>query len=265
MGAEFLTISGNAAAKKVTIERHRAAFDLWLFVHQTLEDTVILDRNNQTPFARALDLLFIQAFKSHGSLYSLCVLGHCEDAATIARRILEIALQVGYLDSEASETENRGMQYLAYFWHLAKGIMDNPALTVEERQRWQQLYDENKRWLQFNKHGKPLSNWSGLSFADLANKLKMQATYEVDYRFLSNAAHSSAAGTMSHVVGGVLQITDDTFVTPILVYGTRYMLAVAEVWNAHFKLIDDPRMDEVRKRVLSFDFKAARAALESSS
>jgi hypothetical protein len=69
---------------------------------------------------------------------------------------------------------------------------------------------------------------------------------------------------MSHVISGVLQITDDTFVTPILIYGTRYMLAVTEVWNAHFKLIDDARMDELRKRVLSFDFKAAQAALKDA-
>ena len=88
-------IETNAAAKRATLARHKAAFGLWLLIHQILEDVVISDRNPRTSFARALDLLFIQAFKSHGSLYSLCILGHCEDAATIARRIFEICLQVG--------------------------------------------------------------------------------------------------------------------------------------------------------------------------
>jgi hypothetical protein len=257
-------VQSNAAAKKATINRHRAGFDLWRLVHETLEDVVIRDRNQQQSFERALDLLFIQGFKSHGSLYSLCVLGHCEDAATIARRIFEIALQVGYLDSEEPERENRGNQYLAYFWHLAKGILANPSLPPEDRQRWQQLYDQNKKWLRFNKRGNPLPNWSGLSFADLASKLNMQQAYEVDYRFLSNAAHSSAAGAMLNVIGGTLQITDDAFVTPILVYGTRYMLAVTEVWNAHFKLIDDSKMDEFRKQSLHFDFEAARDASKNN-
>lgn len=87
-------IESNAAAKKATLERHKAAFGLWLFIHKELEDVVICDRNPNTAFARAIDLLFIQAFKSHGSLYSLCVIGHCEDAATIARRIFEVALQI---------------------------------------------------------------------------------------------------------------------------------------------------------------------------
>jgi hypothetical protein len=263
IGRNFV-VQSNAVAKKATIDRHRAAFDLWRFIHETLEDVVIRDRNHKGSFERSLDLLFIQAFKSHGSLYSLCVLGHCEDAATIARRILEIALQVGYLDSEELERENRGKRYLAYFWHLTKGILANDSLTAESRQRWQQLYDQNKTWLQFNKHGKPLPNWSGLNFAALASKLNMQQTYDVDYRFLSNAAHSSAAGAMLSVVEGTLQIADDTFVSPILVYGTRYMLAVTEVWNAHFKLIEDSKLEEFRKQVLNFDFKAANVASKNS-
>jgi len=155
---ENVVFQSNAPTKKATINRHRAAFGLWRLVHETLEAVVIRDRGQQQSFERALDLLFIQAFKSHGSLYSLCVLGHCEDAATIARRILEIALQVGYLDSEEPDRENRGNQYLAYFWHLTKGILANPSLPHENRQRWQQLYDQNKKWLRLNKRGNPLPN-----------------------------------------------------------------------------------------------------------
>ena len=126
-------MESNAAANSATLAKHRAAFGLWLLIHQTLEKVVTCDRNLQSSFARALDHLFIQAFKSHGSLYSLCVLGHCEDAAMIARRIFEIALQIGYLDSEEPEQENRGREYLAYFFHLVpKGILSNPLLTPEE-------------------------------------------------------------------------------------------------------------------------------------
>jgi hypothetical protein len=259
-------IESNAAAKKATLTRHKAAFGLWLLIHQTLEDVVIRDRNPKTSFAKALDLLFIQAFKSHGSLYPLCVLGHGEDAATIARRIFEIALQVGYLDSEEPERENRGRQYLAYFFHLVpKGILANPSLKIEERQRWQQLYDQNRQWLKFNKSGNPSTSWSGLSIAALASKLNMQQTYNEDYRFLSNMAHASSAGSLLGIRGGELQITDDTAVTPILVYGTRYMLAVTEVWDAHFKLVEHSKMDEFKKGCLAFDFQSAANHLKMSS
>lgn len=258
-------IASNAAAKKATLERHKAAFGLWLLIHEELEDAVIRDRNPNTAFARAIDLLFIQAFKSHGSLYSLCVIGHCEDAATIARRIFEVALQMGYLDSEEPERENRGKRYLAYFLHLVWGILSSPSLTPEERGQWQQLYDQNKSWLKLNKSGNPLPNWSGLSIADLARKLNMMQTYTEDYRFLSNMAHASSAGSLLSMRDGRLHITDDTAATPILVYGTRYMLAVTEVWNAHFKLVEEPKMVEFRERCLGFDLQAAADELKKSS
>ncbi len=259
-------MESNAAAKKATLTRHKSAFSLWLLVHETLEDAVISDRDVQSSFLRALDHLFIQGFKSHGSLYSLCVIGHCEDAATIARRIFEIALQVGYLDSEESERENRGREYLVYFFHLIpKGILSNPSLTPDERKRWQDLYDQNKQWLKFTKSGNPLPNWSGLGIADLANKLGMRSSYDEDYRFLSNMAHGSSAGSLLRIADGKLQITDDSAATPILVYGTRYMLAVTEVWNAHFKVIEESKMIELRNACLNFDLQRATHDMRESS
>lgn len=51
------------------------------------EEPVVCPRVLGPAFERALDLLFIQAFKSHGSLYSLCVLGPCEDAAPWGMRL----------------------------------------------------------------------------------------------------------------------------------------------------------------------------------
>jgi Family of unknown function (DUF5677) len=259
-------VDSNAAAKKATLTRHKSAFNLWLLVHQILEDAVIHDRDVQISFLRALDHLFIQAFKSHGSLYSLCVIGHCEDAATIARRIFEIALQVGYLDSEESEREKRGREYLAYFFHLVpKGILSNPSLTPEERKKWQDLYDQNKQWLKFTKSGNPLPNWSGLGIAGLADKLRMRSSHDEDYRFLSNMAHGSSAGSLLRIADGKLQITDDSAATPILVYGTRYMLAVTEVWNAHFKLIEESKMVELRQVCPNFDFQQAACYLKKNS
>ena len=259
-------MESNAAVKKATLMRHKSAFNLWMLVHQILEDGVIRDRDVQCSFLRALDHLFIQAFKSHGSLYSLSVIGNCEDAATIARRIFEIALQVGYSDSEESERENRGREYLAYFFHLIpNGILSNPSLTPEERRRWQDLYDQNKQWLKFTKSGNPLPNWSGLGIADLANKLKMRSSYDEDYRFLSNMAHGSSAGSLLRIADGKLQITDDSAATPILVYGTRYMLAVTEVWNAHFKVIEESKMIEVRNACLNFDFQQATQTMRKSA
>jgi hypothetical protein len=245
--------SSNAAAKAATLARHRAAFDLWLLVHCPLEEGVVRRRILKSAFERALDLLFIQAFKSHSSLYPLCVLGHCEDAAMIARRIFEVALQVAYLNAEDAERETRGRQYLAYFFHLVpNGILNDPSLTPEAKHEWQQLYDQAKPWLKFDRKGRPSLSWSGLSIADLARRLGLHEAYDRDYRFLSNIVHVSSAGSMLRMIDGVVQITDDSNVTPILVHGTRYVLAVLEVCNAHFKLISDGELDELNKAALSF-------------
>ena len=70
-------------------------------------------------------------------------------AATIARRLLEIGLQVGYLCSEQSERERRGELYLAYFWHNAREIV-LLQISDERRQWWEKQYDLHKRLLPAN-------------------------------------------------------------------------------------------------------------------
>lgn len=236
------------------IERHRPAFNLWRLVHELLEGLVVIPRTLPSAYARALDLLFIQAFKSHGSLYSLCVMGHGEDAATIARRLLEIALQVGYLCLEDQEREKRGELYLAYFWHNAKEII---ALDIPEdrRQWWEKQYDIHKALLPLKPSGEPLQNWSGLSFAAIADKIGLKDTYEKDYRFLSNVAHCSARGLLLEKSDGTIQITTDVLVNELLVYGTRYMLAVTLYWNEQFALADSAKLAELHAEAVCFDFK----------
>ncbi len=55
--------------KAKTIAEHRAAFDLWQRVHALIEKYVTCGRGLSSEYSKALDILFIQAFKSHGSLY----------------------------------------------------------------------------------------------------------------------------------------------------------------------------------------------------
>jgi len=43
------------------------------------------------------------------------------------------------------------------------------------------------------------------------------------------------------------------------------MLAVTEVWNAHFKLIEESKMGELRKQCLSFNLQAAADDLKRPS
>lgn len=248
-------MNSNAEFKAKMIERHRPAFDLWLRVHEMLEELVIKPRTLQSAYSRALDLFFVEAFKSHGSLYPLCVMGHGEDAATIARRLLEIAFQVGYLCLEDQDREKRGELYLAYFWHNAKEII-KLNIPEDRRQWWEKHYDLHKRWLPLRPSGDPLQNWSGLSFAAMAERIGLKDTYETDYRFLSNVAHCSARGLLLDKVDGTIQITSDALIDELLIYGTKYVLAVTLYWNEHFALGDSGKLSELHAEAVGFDFKA---------
>jgi hypothetical protein len=248
-------VQQNKALKKKILDRHRPAFDLWLRLAQILEEAVVKERKLDSAYARALDLFFIEAFKSHQSLYSLCVMGHCEDAATIARRLLEIALQVGYLCSEESKREERGQAYLAYFWHNAKEILVTTNLPDEQRQWWEKQYDRHKKFLTFDSKGRPSKSWSGLTFAQLAESLGRRDTYDKDYALLSNVAHCSSRGLLLGKTNNIIEIKSDRFVSPILVYGTKYTIWVAANWNETLALIDAASLEKLRDDAVNFTFK----------
>ena len=250
-------IAQNKALRKQMLDRHRPAFHVWFRLAQLLEEAIVKDRNLQSAFALALDLLFIEAFKSHGSLYFLCVNGHGEDAATIGRRLFEIALQVGYLCSEDPKREERGKKCLAYFWHSAKDIAAMVGLPEDRRKWWEEQYDRHKKWLAFDKKGQPAKYWFGSDFRALATNLGVKDTYDKDYRFLSHIAHCSSRGLLLASVHDTIQIKTDRLVREILVFGTKYTLWVAVNWNEHFALIDAEALEKLRNETINFDFRSA--------
>lgn len=238
-------IEQNKALKKQMLDRHRPAFNLWFRVAQLLEEAVVKDRTQDSAFSRALDLFFLEAFKSHQSLYPLCVLGHGEDAATIARRLFEIALQVGYLCSEELKREERGERVLAHFWHNAKDIATAVGLPEERRKWWEKEFNSHKKWLKFDKKGNPAPYWFGSNFRQLAADLGFKDTYDQDYRFLSHMAHCSSRGLLLDKINDTIQIKTDRLVREILVFGTKYMVWIALNWNEHFVLVDRGTLEQL--------------------
>jgi hypothetical protein len=248
-------IQQNKALKKEMLDRHRPAFEVWLRLAQLLEEAAVKTRQKDSAFAHALDLFFLEAFKSHQSLYVLCIRGHGEDAATIARRLFEIALQTGYLCSEEPKREERAETFLAHFWHNAKDILGAIDLPEERRKWWEQQYNHHKKWLIFNKHGEPANYWFRSNFAQLAEELGFKDTYDKDYRLLSHIAHCSSRGLLLDKIGDTIQIKSDRLIREILIYGSKYMLWVAAHWNEHFSLMDSATLEDLRDKMINFDFK----------
>ena len=82
---------------------HRPAFDLFGRVVDLVEPAVAHRRFLSGEVERALDMLMLQGYKAHCSLYVLAVRAHIEDAATIVRRLLELAIQTIYIASQSPQ------------------------------------------------------------------------------------------------------------------------------------------------------------------
>jgi hypothetical protein len=202
-----------------------------------------------------LDILFVQEFKSHGSLYFLCVHGHGEDGATILRRMLEIAFQTEYLCNDPFERENRAERYLAWFWLQADSRLKS-GIPEPGRTWWQHKYNTHKHLI-LGADGRPLRNWWGnKSIRELANDLGLLKTYDHDYRFLSQMAHCTAQGILMSRVGNTVEIRTDILVREILVFGTRYMIKVTKHWNDTFRFIEASRLEELACKAVRFNFGA---------
>src|SRR5438874_4827987 len=77
---------------------HRRAMDI-------IEPAVTQPRRHDDHLALALDMMFVQAYKSHVSVRFLAELGHMEDTATITRRMLELSVFAGYMTEPTVDSE----------------------------------------------------------------------------------------------------------------------------------------------------------------
>jgi hypothetical protein len=244
----------NRSFRKQMLNEHRPAFDVYLCMAQLMEEAVAKDKNLPTPFAVALDLLFILAVKSYQALYLLSVNGLGEDAATITRRLFEVALQVEYLSSDVTLREKRAEQYIAHFWHNAREIAAAVNLPADRRTWWENQYSFHKKWLTIDKNNKPATFWFGSNFRKIAKDLGVEDTYDADYRLLSRIAHCSTRGFLMKMHGTTIQIHSDCYVEAVLVFGTRYALCVAQRWNEYFAIMDETRLEDIEDKAIHFEF-----------
>jgi len=259
---EILEQINAAKFKAKIIDSNRDAFDLFRDTCSLIEAAITEPRDITEPYARALDLLFIQAYKSYTAVYFLAVRGHGEDAATILRRLLEISLQVCYLAKDYDERSQRGKNYLAYYWAQVPSLL-KLSLDEKMRDRLQDLYKKHQHPLTFDRKGRANNWWCG-TIRNLANRLGLVETYDQDYTFLSQMAHGTTQGVLVDIRNNRIEIRSDLMVREIWVFGVRYMLNVAFEWNNHFNLIDGAGLIALSNRALSFNFaKAVNRKLEN--
>ncbi len=226
-------------------ERHRATFDLHAKLAQLLQDTVVSNRYLPDLVARATDMLFVQGFKSHQSVYFLCSHALVEDAATIVRRLLELFVQAIYIarDSEESERNHRAGMYLAFLWREWPTSL-RERIPFDERQAWESLYAtyahqiKGKRW--------------GPSFAKMFQYAGNPDTYDQAYSLLSGFAHGSPTSLVGSYSQACVELHSDRGVPFVLEYATRYALGLTLIWNDIFQLCYAERLTAVDAAVRGF-------------
>lgn len=223
-----------------TIARHSAAFELHGRAAAIMEQAVLRRRALPTLPARAVDMLFVQAFKALVSVGELAGLALVEDAATIVRRLLELGMTVVYIgrDSEESVRVERPGRYLAFLWHQWPEER-RAQFEPEERRAWESVHArygasfdaKTKKW--------------GPTIAAMFEYAQRRDTYDEDYALLSAIAHGGPPSLVHRYSEAVVSVHDDREVSQLLLYGIGYALATMGVWNDMFELIDARALEEL--------------------
>jgi ferredoxin-thioredoxin reductase catalytic subunit len=192
------------------IAENKPAFDLWVETCRLLEDNIELPRKLKCPADFAFDLLFLQVYKSMCSIYILAVRGHQEDAFTVLRRLLELAVQLRYLNNaQPGEINTRAEKYLR----------QDPDMRPHY--------------------------WWGGTFESLFRDLGLEETYANDYRLLAQISHGVAKRNLFTVSNGHIQIRSAEHFKSLLIFSVFYTLEGLRVWNGRFKILSEEAVEKL--------------------
>src|SRR5436309_2616747 len=89
--------SGRAEFAAHVRETFPEEFALFWRTLTVLEDAIDRRRPVASLTEIAIDMLMLQAYKSAVSVHEVALLGHLEDAATLARRLMDLGVQMAYI------------------------------------------------------------------------------------------------------------------------------------------------------------------------
>ena len=245
---------GRDEFRQATLAKYPAEAMLHRDVSMMLEGAVLTSRFLADLVHRAVDMLFVQAFKAHQSVYELSALCLTEDAAAIVRRLLELAAQAVWIakDSEVETCQRRAGMYLAFLW--VKWPAERRGLVpAEERAAWERVTEQyggdftadRKQW--------------GPNFGQIFDAIEKSerdaggpvGEYRDTYSYLSNVAHGSPPSLVHSYSGGTIQVHDSRLVGQMLIFGTLYVLSTASVWNDIYHIIPTTQFDQLKVRALA--------------
>ena len=223
--------------------KYRDEFSVHRDVAEFGEGLVAASRPLPSHVHVALDMFLTQAYKTHFGARLLAERAQAEDTATLTRRLMELAIQAIYIaheDDPSIQQEKAGC-YLAWLWRSAPEQL-KVLISAASKSEWQNLSTQYGPKLPKGK------SW-GPTFKQMFEAAGLGGAYEKDYSLLSSIAHGSPNDATLHYSMAVVNLRSDLHVPVLLVFSSRYYLAVIEAWNHVFRRLDQKRFDELSARV----------------
>jgi hypothetical protein len=162
-------------------------------------------------------------------------------------------MQAGFLAQDPGQQEDRGRRYLAYFWAQVPALLKTD-LPSEAHRWWEEMYEAHSDLLGFDRKGN-VRNWWGGNISDLFARLNLKDTYDQDYRSLSQMAHGTSQGILLTERERRLEIRSNRLIPEILVFGVRYVLGIAGLWNDCFGIMEKRSIDALAEEAVNFKFR----------
>src|SRR5689334_17959727 len=219
--------------------RYAKAFELHRTALELIKPAVGSERRLESVVHVTLDMLMTQAYKTHYAVSVLAERGHVEDAATLTRRLMELAVQAVYIGAESEDDirVRRAGAYLAHLWRSSE-TEARKHLPAEIVQEWERIYTAYQGEL------KSKTRW-GPRWDQMFEALGLGDTYTQDYSLLSGVAHGSTPEALMTYSMSTVPIRSHYQVPTLLHFSTRYYLAVAGQWNNYFRLVPEERFSRL--------------------
>ncbi len=220
------------AYRKKVVAAHSTAFALHTKIASTFQEATKTPRAHPTEVHIVLDMLMIQAGKSHAAVSILAQHGPMEDTATIARRLMELGVQAVYIgaESEDRERKKRAGQYLAFMWRQLPPRIKH-RLPSAARREWSAIARGYGRFVSAR-----AKSW-GPNWRDMFREIGSESLYVKDYSFLSAIAHGRPDNQFFTFSSRTIRVHSHEFAPALLRYSSRYYLVVAEQWNRLFGVL----------------------------
>lgn len=229
----------------ILASRFPDALEAWELASSTYREAFMSERALQTEVELVIDMLMRQGYNTHHAIKPLASRGLVEDAATLARRLLELSIQTVYVgaESEAELQREKAGRYLAFLWRkLPKKA--RKRLPDNVRDRWLSITRRYDKMIPTR-----ATKW-GPNWFEMFRECSAEELYRTDYAFLSSVAHGSSEEQICRYSMSVIAMRDHRHVPYLVVYSSKYFATIGEIWNQHFKLVDPLDIEALRERLV---------------